>query len=230
MSNMEGKTPIEDIVDDIPIEPKEEAVSPTTPVIVEEDEDEDEENGFGEKKNATWRFFGNEYDVDTTIVLLLTIVIWIIIWRTSGLYKTLRYDPIFIIIFLLFILYSIINIFTSGTTSGGVVHELNILLTVEQMISILFGTVVLFALFSDKIPLHRNCKAVVSKLTLSIIIILTTASLWVNVITSGRAFRAIRKFKQGVYNISLALFILIGIIFIKGKDCQPGKVTDSLLV
>lgn len=220
MSNIEGKTSIEDLKD---IE--EEAVSPITPVIEVDVEDEDEdENGFGEKKNATWTLFGNEYDVDTTVVLLLTVVIWIIIWRSSGLYKTLRYDPIFIIIFLLFILYSIINIFTSGTSSGGVVHELNILLTVEQMISILFGTVVLFALFSEKIPLHQNCKAVVSRLTLSIIIILTTASLWVNVITTGRAFRAIRKFKQGVYNISLTLFILIGIIFMKGKDCEPGKV------
>jgi len=222
------KTPIEDIMDKTP----DEAVSPTTPVIIDEVQDEseeEEESEIGEKKNATWNLFGNEYDVDTTVVLLLTIIIWILIWRTSGLYKTLRYDPIFIIIFLLFILYSIINIFTSGITSGGVVHELNILLTVEQMISILFGTVILFALFSDKIPLHHNCKAVVSRLTLSIIIILTTASLWVNVITSGRAFRAIRKFKQGVYNISLALFILIGIIFLKGKDCDPDRVATQLL-
>jgi hypothetical protein len=225
----EEKTPIEDLEDDTPIEVKEDAVSPTTPVIVDELEDEEEDVGFGEKKNTTWSLFGNEYDVDTTVVLLLTIVIWIIIWRSSGLYKTLRYDPIFIIIFLLFILYSIINIFTSGTTSGGVVHELNILLTVEQMISILFGTVVLFALFFNKIPLHQNCKSVVYRLTLSIIIILTTASLWVNVITSGRAFRAIRKFKQGIYNISLALFILIGLIALIRNDISNFKEIILLL-
>ena len=231
MSNMEGTTPIEDL-DDEPIETNEGPVSPTPtvpepPVVIEEDEVDT--SGYGEKKNATWTLFGNEYDVDSAIVLLLTIIISVIIWRTTGLYKTLHYDPIFIIIFVLFIAYAILNIFTSGTTSGNTVHELNILLTVEQMISILFGTVVLFALFFDKIPLHENCKTVVSRLSLSIIIILTIASMWVNVISSGRAFRMVRKFKQGVYNISLALFVLIGLILFKGKDCSPKRVTDQLL-
>lgn len=230
MSNKDEKTPIDEVMNEekTPIEDiPEEAVSPTTPVIKDMDEEEDDIS-FGEKENPTWTLFGHKYDVDTTIVLLLTIIIWIIIWRSSGLYITLKYDPVFIAIFVAFILYSFLNIFTSGFTSGGVVHELNILLTVEQMISILFGTVVLFALFSSRMPLHHNCKEVVARLALSIIIILTTASLWVNVITTGRAFRAIRKFKQGIYNISLTLFIVIGVIFLKAKDCSPAAGASSI--
>lgn len=123
----------------------------------------------------------------------------------------------FSIIFWLYILYTLANIQSSDHTSGGVVYELNILLTVEQMISILFGTLVLFMLFHHNVKIHDNCKPVVFKLAVSIVIILTSASLWVNVWTTGRAFRAVRKFKQGIYNIALALFMITGIIFIRSN-------------
>jgi hypothetical protein len=214
--------------EDIP----EEAVSP---VEYEDDEYEEEEDGdeygdeygdeeedggdIGEKQNPTIDFLGRKYDRDSAVVGLVLIVIWGLIWRTSGLWKTLRYDLSFTFIFFLFALYVIANIVTAGTSSGGVVYELNILLTVEQMISILFGTVVLFALFGKNLPIHDNCRHIILKLSMSIVVILTAASLWVNVWTSGRAFRSIRKFKQGVYNIALTLFIIIGLIFIKGNKC-----------
>ena len=132
----------------------------------------------------------------------------------------LKHDPLFRIIKLLFIAYLLVNWYTSGTSSGGVVYELNILLTVEQMISILFGTVVLFTIFSDKLNVHTSCKSVIFRLNMSIMVILTAASLWINVITTGQMFRAIRKFKQGIYNVALTFFIIVGMIYIKGNQCQ----------
>lgn len=194
--------------------------TPPTPTPTFEEEEEIIDEGIGEKKNPVITIFGKEYDRDSTIVMLTIIFIWGIIWKISGLWKTLKYDISFTIIFFLFAFYLLLSIKTSGKTSGGVVYELNILLTVEQMISILFGTVVLFVLFGKNLPVHKNCRPVIFKLTMSIIIILTTASLWVNVYTSGRMFRAIRKFKQGIYNVALTLFIIIALIFIKGSDCQ----------
>lgn len=213
------------------IDTPEEAVSPT-PVdeldelveeVEDEEEEEEEESEIGEKQNPIIAFAGQEYDRDSTIVGLLILFMWSLIWRSSGLSKALEHDTSFKFIYFIFAIYVLLNISTSGKTSGGVVYELNILLTVEQMISILFGTVVLFALFGKNLPVHENCRPVVFRLSMSIVVILTTASLWVNVWTSGRTFRAVRKFKQGVYNVALTLFIIIGLIFIKGNECAKTK-------
>lgn len=187
------------------------------------EEKTEEQNIIGEKTNPTLALFGHLYDVDSIIVGILHILIWILIWRASGMHRLLftrkdkPYDAVFTGIFWTYILYTFVNITSSDHTSGGVVYELNILLTVEQMISILFGTLVLFMLFHEKIDTHANCKAVIFKLSVSIVVILTTASLWVNVWTTGRAFRAVRKFKQGIYNIALGLFAIIGLLYIRAS-------------
>ncbi len=185
-----------------------------------------------EHQNPVLVILGKKYDIDSIAVGLLIICIWILIWKTSGLWKTLRYDISFTIIFFLFIFYNLTSIVTAGTASGSSVYELNILLTVEQMISILFGTIVLFALFGKNLPVHENCRPVVLKIVMSIVVVLTTASLWVSVWTSGRAFRTIRRFKQGIYNVALVLFIIVSLIFIKGNKCpdikNPGdKITSG---
>jgi hypothetical protein len=208
--------------------PPTEVVPPPAPIGTGKGKEEqklDEE--IKEKHNPVIILYGKKYDVDSVVVGLVLVTIWVLIWRTSGLSKTLlvnpkgKFDLTFTLIFILFNIYVILNIWSAGTTSGGVVYELNILLTVEQMISILFGTMVLFAIFGSKIPVHANCQKIIFKLTISIIILLTVASLWVNVWTSGRGFRALRKFKQGVYNIALAVFIIIGFIYVKGQCPAP---------
>lgn len=193
----------------------------TGPKGVEIKTTEEDETANIQKNDTMPMFFlfGERVDRDSAIVIYLIIFIWIAIWKTTQLYKILRYDKTFLIIFFMFILYMLININTSGTTSGGVIYELNILLTVEQMVSILFGTMVLFALFQDRLPVHENCRYIIQRIMIAIVIILGVASLWINVITSGKAFRAIRKFKQGIYNIALTLFIIVCLIFIKGSQC-----------
>ena len=182
-----------------------------------------QENSHDERRNPVVPFFGKDLDRDSLIVFSIIIGIWVLIWTTSGLWKVLEYDSIYTLLFFMFITYVLMQIYTSGTSSGGVVYELNILLTVEQMISILFGTIVVFTIFSNNLKshygVHDNCMKIVFRLCVSIIIILTTASLWVNVITTGRSFRAIRKFKQGIYNVALTLFIIIGLILYRGSEC-----------
>jgi len=215
MTDNDMTTSIDDLFNDELPQP------PLPQDILQEEVQED----IRENKNPVISLFGVEYDLDSTIVMFLIVFIWVFIWSSTGLYKTLKYDAMFISIFFIFIVYSILNVATSGTSSGGVVYELNILLTVEQMISILFGTMVLFSVFYTKLPfVQESCTKIIFRLNMSIIIILCTASLWVNLITSGRMFRAIRKFKQGVYNIALTLFMLIGLILFKGVQCAPKSV------
>lgn len=191
------------------------AVSPTIVIPKEETESE-----IGEKKNPTINVFNHNIDVDSAIVMLLLIFIWSVIWKTTGLWEVLKYDMTFKFVFYLFVIYSIINMFTSGNSSGSIIYELNILMNVEQMVSILFGTMVMFTLFHHNLQLSDGCKRLVFHIMLSIIIIMTIISLWVNLFNSGRSFRALRKFKQGIYNIALMLFLIVGLIYIQRKECS----------
>jgi hypothetical protein len=203
---LEGKTAIDELL---------KVTQNISQEVVPEVEEDDKEN-IGEKQNPIVQIGKYKFDKDTIVIAFIIIFIWIFIWKISGLWKALKYDYTFTAIFFIFILYNILSITIAGTSSGGVVYELNILLTVEQMISILFGTMVMFFIFGDKLPVEPNCKNVITRLSVSIIIILTMASLWVNVWTTGRSFKAVRKFKQSIYNVALTLFIMIGLIIIKG--------------
>jgi hypothetical protein len=120
-----------------------------------------------------------------------------------------------------------LSFLTSGTTSGGIIYELNVLLTVEQSISILFGALILFAVFSNKIDIHPSCKNVIFRLNMSILIVLTLASLFVNLWSVGRAFRFVRKMKQNIYNMSLVLFLIVCLIFLKQTQCVGGEGGES---
>jgi hypothetical protein len=187
------------------------------------------ESEIREEENPTIRVLGVKYDLDTIIVNFSIIAVWIAIWWFSGLYRTLQYDPAFFLVFFLFASYMLINVASAGTTSGGVVYELNILLNVEQMISILFGSFMLFVLFNQSIPYHDSCRTLVFNLAMSVMMILATSSMWVNVVTSGRAFRFVRKLKQGIYNASLSIFVLILMIMLKANPCGvvPSPSTES---
>lgn len=202
--------------------------TPVSNIINGEIVENDEEDEINEKTNPTINLLGLELDADTVWVSLLLMIIWVSIWASTGLFKTffpfsmvkLTENWYFLMIFVLLSFYMIASIYTSGTSSGGIVYELNILLTVEQMVSILFGTMVVFLLFShyfrEKFGVHENCMKVVNKIAILIVIVLTASSLWVNLAPSGRTFRQIRKFKQGVYNIALSLFVVIGFILYRG--------------
>jgi len=205
----------------------------TTPIPIPEPEPEQEETVLEESKeiidladdidigksdNPTILVGGRKLDYDTMLVMLVTVVAWITIWQQSGLLSQILRNPSLLFVFVAFIGYSIMNVYTSGTTSGGVMYELNILLTVEQMISILFGTMVLFAVFYQRIPfIPDRCKFTIHKLIIPIVMVLTISSMWLNLVTSGRSFRALRKLKQGFYNIALALFIVITVVLLKGE-------------
>lgn len=208
----------------------------TTPIIMNETKAEDttvvsstvdetkemidlaEDIDIGKSDNPTISIGGVALDYDTMLVMLVTVVAWVTIWQQSGLLSQIIRNPSLLFVFLSFIGYCIMNVYTSGSTSGGVMYELNILLTVEQMISILFGTMVLFAVFYQRIPfIPDRCKFTIHKLIIPIVLVLTISSMWLNLVTSGRSFRALRKLKQGFYNIALALFIVISIVLLKGE-------------
>lgn len=194
-----------------------EAVSPTPVSDEKEEQEEEEESEINEKRNPIVRLFNYELDLDSMIVHFLIIAIWMTIWFGTGLRTMVGKDIIFSVVFILFLIYNILSIFTAGKSSGGVVYELNILLTVEQMVSILLGAVILFTLFYKNLPMHPACAPIINKLCISNVVLLTLSSLWVSVWTSGRAFRSIRKFKQGIYNIALMIMIIVGLLFLRGE-------------
>ena len=198
--------------------------------VVEEDEQDDvpieeveednviDSDPLPESENPTIDVFGHKIDQDTLIIMGVMLVFWILIFFRSGVTDILQNNTTLYTIFIFFGLYLLANTFTSGHKSGGVVYELNILLTVEQMVSILYGTMVLFLLFNKNIPISDTHKAVVNNLGVIIIFLLTIASMWVNLYSSGRSFRFLRKFKQGVYNIALVCFSMILVIYLQSYN------------
>jgi len=201
-----------------------EAVSPTPIQALPPPPPPEEDDEIIEKSNPTVLFLNRKLDIDSIIIHTTVIALWIIIWWYSGLMGRIRTQVLLGLVFIIFIAYNISSIFTAGHSSGGVVYELNILLTVEQMVSILFGTIVLFTLFKKNLSMTDTCQKVINTICYSMIIILTLASSWVSIWTSGRAFRAIRKAKQGLYNITLFLFVVVGLILLKSNDsCILGE-------
>lgn len=197
--------------------------NPPLPPPPQPNQPDEEGEEIGEKQNPTFTFLGYKFDTDSAIVMGLLVFIWFIVWKSTGLLSLVKYDLTFLVVFILFIIYCIINLYTSDTVSGSIVYELNILTSVEQMVAILYGTMVLFTLFHHFLPILDGCKNLVFKILISIVIIMTIISMWVNVFVTGRAFRALRKFKQGIYNIALILFLLVALIYIKQKDCSNLK-------
>ena len=195
---------------------------PEEPIPIEIELEEEE---ISEKSNPTIDLFGLKLDLDSTIVISLGIFVWIYVWYSTGLYVKVQQNFAYLLIFSSFILYSLLNIVTSGSKSGGAVFELNILLTVEQMISILFGTIVVFTIFYERLPVHPETGRLIHRVSIAMLILLSLASMWLNVITSGRSFRAIRKAKQALYNIALALFITIGVLVSKSSTPMSEIIT-----
>lgn len=196
-----------------------EATSPTPPPPpVQQTQPKEDESEIDEKSNPTLLLFGRKLDIDSIVIHLAISFIWVLVWWYAGLLVRVKGHPLFGFIFILFIAYNLGSIFTAGHSSGGVVYELNILLTVEQMVSILFGTIVLFTLFRHNLVVKDKCEPIITTICYSMMIILTLASSWVSIWTSGRAFRAIRKSKQGLYNITLFLFVVVGLVLITSAD------------
>jgi hypothetical protein len=171
-----------------------------------------------ERPNPTFDILNFKIDIDSLIVMGICLVSWIGIWRYTPLWQLLsRGRWYYKAVFGGFILYTLANVVTSGNKSGTVQYELNILLTVEQMISIMFGTVVVFLLFGDRLNLPSDAQQVVSLVSCIMLVVLGFASMWINVVTTGRAFRSVRKGKQAAYNIAYALFVVLGLVAIDLK-------------
>jgi hypothetical protein len=222
----EGKTLITDLPDEPPQHPPPPGTTPfdpeqpqPLPPLLFPDDAADEQDVV-EKGNPTVNVVGYELDVDSAIVMCIITALWVLVWRTTGVLDIPK-QWAYMAIFYAFIVYTAVNMVTSGSKSGSVLYELNILLTVEQMIAILFGTVMVFVLFNDKMNIHPTAKRMITRIGYVILIILSFASMWINVITSGRAFRAIRKAKQGLYNVSYALFVVIGLLAYNASSVPP---------
>ncbi len=213
-----GRTPIGDIFNDTTSQPQPPQPLPSPPTQpmplppLPSPLPDDTDDTIHERENPTVNLFGLILDRDSLFVTLTAIATWILIWSYTGLLQKIPSNWIFLVIFSSFIIYTILNLLSSTPTSGNALYELNILLTVEQMVAILFGTVIVFVLFSDRLNIHVEAKRVIERIGYATLILLSISSLWVNVITSGRAFRVVRKGKQAIYNIAYVLFIAIGFL------------------
>lgn len=171
----------------------------------------DEGREIKESRLPTIDLLGYTIDRDALIVGVCVLLLWILlclfILRNTGLSTV--FSMAIGLIMLLFAVYIIASVFSSEPSAGGVVFELANLTSVEQMISVITGSFILFFGLMLFLPSPDDrMKRVLCSLSLVSMLLIGAISMWVNTIMTGRAFRNLRKIKQAGYNIVLCLFII----------------------
>jgi hypothetical protein len=172
---------------------------------------QDESRDIRESKTPTILIAGHQVDRDAVILGVSTLIVWgTICWYIMN---NIQLPPMFkwpvTIIMSLFAVYIVVAVLSMDPSSGGIVFELNNLTSVEQMISVILGSFVVFfglIFFIPSIP--TETRHVLITLACVSLLLLGVISMWVNTIMSGRAFRNLRRFKQAMYNMVLCLFII----------------------
>jgi len=172
---------------------------------------QDEARDIREKKTPVITIGSWNVDRDAVFMGCGTMLLW------GGIcfyiMRNIKLNPVFkvpvSIIMALFAVYIIVAVLSMDPSAGGIVFELNNLTSVEQMISVILGSFVVFFGLIFFIPnVSINTRKVLITIACVSLLLLGIISMWVNTIMSGRAFRNLRRFKQAIYNMVLCLFVI----------------------
>lgn len=162
------------------------------------------------KRDPTYKLFGMEVDVYSTIINTIFIIFTLIVsFYIQKSYKIFTNSKILIYVLIIFLLYLFINIFTASIYSADLVYESQTLIYTQDGIFVLLSIcMILFAFFTNVSSYIHNDDIVFKLLT--ICIILLAISLYTpNTTQSGRAKRLVRKIKENLYRVCIYLFIII---------------------
>jgi hypothetical protein len=163
-------------------------------------------------KEKTIRFLGKDIDLKSLYISILAIISSILIWYYTDILSDLIVDNNLLILFSVLIINFIAQIFTSSISAGSITLEQSKLLAVNQINSLLIGTILVF-IFIMKIHTDTNTK-IFSVATILIIMNLLN-SMNLSVRKNGSSIRTLRKIKEVFLNISITLFASLVYISMK---------------
>ena len=144
-----------------------------------------------------------EVDQSSLMAYIFGIVITYFIWKYLELFSLFERHKFIGIVFITQIVLFIAQIFTSSTKVASYDTESNILLSINQIKSVMLGSIILYAVFSKETNRFEQ------RLLYTTIIINCIFLVYVSVPRDENYIRQIRKIKQVGLNIVIFLFIII---------------------
>ena len=155
---------------------------------------------FSETDSSTITILGRKVDKISFYIFLGSIIVIILLYYFSGVFKLAQNHKYLYVLMIASVLFFVNQIFTSSTTTAGTAIERDELISLSELIIVLFSSLVLFFVFNKN---TRN-----NKILVIAIIILAINLIFISGQKSGTHYRTIRKVKQSLFNMALFMFIV----------------------
>ena len=155
----------------------------------------------------TINVFGYQIPYAPLFITSLGLLGWLLLWRYTELWKLLQSsDYTYRLIFIAFIVFSIIQTAMLPRTSGGTIFEHNQLAFIDQNLQVLISVLIVFLLFTRQLGLEKRDFLLIQKICIIAIVILLIGSLWIEYPIGAQSFSIHTRIKAQIWNIAIALF------------------------
>jgi len=158
----------------------------------------------------TYLMFGRKFDKNSVIVSFVSFITLNAIFMYFDFFRNGLDNPDVIGVYIVSVMFLIARLMMESDKFGGFVYEQEALYALEQMNSLLLGSLVVILYFGKDAVGHR-------KLLLLALAILLLNNLNVAVAEDGDDIKTIRSYKEGALNLSIFLIICSTVIEYNSK-------------
>jgi hypothetical protein len=167
------------------------------------------------KKLPTINIFGKNISTENLIVSVIGIIMWVIIWKIFNLFDTGSFSSLF---FISFIVFDIINIFTTSTNTEVNVTESNYRLQNQLNISLgILGAIIILLSFLYKFEIDKIYKEKAFNLLTVITSILCLSLLTFGVKNDSEEITVLRFIVEDLQSMGIILIILLMYVLYLGN-------------
>jgi len=156
--------------------------------------------------------FGRRFDKNSVIITITSIIILNVVYMHFGYFQNGIKNPDMVVVYLFAIVFLIGRLIMESDKYGGFVYEQESLLAIEQMNSLLLGSLVIIIYFGNDIVGDKRL------LRVSLVLLLLN-SLNIAVIEDGDRIKTIRTWKEGVLNF--AIFLIVCSTVVEYNSSKP---------
>jgi hypothetical protein len=163
------------------------------------------EEGDKLKDVPSFKVLGITLDKISFYVMIITVILWIILWFSLKIFGIVKYSEIF---FIAYIIISILNLLNSATNVSDIESER---MNIASQQSFIQGGIAIFILafvFLQNINMEESNRIKVYKILVISLIISCIGIVLINVKNVPSNVRFIRKIQQAIFNQGLIIFLL----------------------
>ena len=191
---------------------------------------EDVQNLISESENLrklpTINILGLELDRQTSFVTVVSIIVWVIIWKFFGIFNIVG-KQISILFLIIFIFISLLNLYNSATDVPDSSSEREKLSGQQYFIQGGLAVFILLLVFLYNIPMDVEYKNKIYKILLISLISTCVGTIVINVRNESENIRLVRKIQQAFYNQGIILFIFCLVLIYMSFKSEPKLESKS---